>query len=156
MSSSKVRVQCADCGNIITASRKKVENNKKLYCDSCLIYSNCIHCEKRLKLSREKIEAVGGDPVCIECDRRSKTRRSVTSAGDSPITSKLWSYTAWGITRLIGVFAAFAIIRIFIYGLSTIISNSFTEFEYVAVFGITLLGCWIFYHIGNWALTYDV
>jgi hypothetical protein len=156
MSSSKVQVQCADCGNIMTTNREKVENNKKLYCESCLIYSNCIHCEKRLKLSREKIEAVGGEPVCLECDGRSKTNRSVKSAGDSPITSKLRSYTAWAITRWIGVFAALVIINIIIYGLSMVINDSLTGFEYVAVIGVTLLGCWIFYHIGNWGLTYDV
>ena len=156
MSSSKVQVQCADCGNIIRASRKKIENNKRLYCDNCLIYSNCLHCGKRFKLSREKIEAVGGNPICMECDRRSETHRSVTSTRGPPIISKLWSYTAWMITRLIGVFAAFAFTSMFLSGLATIISDRHTGFEYVAIIGTTLLGCWIFYHIGDWALTYDV
>jgi len=156
MSSSKVQVQCADCGKIITTSRERVENNKKLYCDNCLIYSNCLHCGKRLKLSREKIEAVGGDPICIECDRHSEGRRSATSARGSPISSKLWSYITWMITRLIGVFAAFAVVSIFLSSVNTIISNNLTGFGYVAVVGVTLLGCWIFYHIGDWALTYDV
>ena len=155
MSSSKVQVQCADCGNIITTNRKKVDNNKKLYCNNCLIYSNCLHCGKRLKLSREKIEAVGGNPICMEYDKHSETHRSVAHIGDPPIISKLWAYTAWIITRLIGLFAALAIISIFISGLSTIISDSLTGFGYIAVIGITLLGCWIFYHIGDWALTYD-
>jgi len=156
MSSSKVQVQCAGCGSITTASRKKIENNKKLYCDNCLIYSNCLHCGKRLKLSREKIEAVGGNPVCTECDRHSETHHSATSTRNIPIISKLWGYTAWMITRLIGVFAAFAIISIFLSGLNTITSDSLTGFGYIAVIGITLLGCWIFYHIGDRALRYDV
>ena len=156
MSFPKVQVQCADCGNIITTSREKIEDNEKLYCNSCLIYSNCQECGKQLKLSRKKFEAVGGNPVCMECDRRSKNRRSVTSSGSSSSTSKLWSYATWAVTRCIGVFAAFVIIRIFLSGLNIIINTNLTEFENVIVIGVTFIWCWIFYHLGNWALTYDV
>jgi len=152
---------------MITATRKEAEENDKLYCSDCLVYTNCEICGDRLKLGQDRFIELNKMPTCVDCARNkgnavSPSQPTSTSTESTSMSSSSGSNRSpvirWPLkigARIIGVFAVLGLIRVLIAGFWMGYRTQFSLVGYVGLVAVVGIGLLILFNIADAALRYE-
>lgn len=163
MTSTMVNVQCADCGNMTTASQDRIESSGQLYCSECLVYTNCLYCGQQLVLNRTTFEEVDRNPLCIDChdeptashnDHTSKRSYGVWIDCLKRTGNGLVDHLKWAGARLLGIFLVLTLIRVIVGFVAILVIEPFTIVNLAVLPVLVFLG-YLCYKGGDWAMTYQ-